>query len=158
VSETIGSWEALVSGFTLAGLLMAAAVLDLRTRTIPNMLSLVVVLLAAVHWGVNGDAVAFFAAAGLGIVFLAVGFFLFAIGWIGGGDAKLIAAVVAWFGAAHFGAFVLMMTVAGVVLALVLYTVKRVSGRGLGDKSTLPYGVAIAAGAISTLPIALAVN
>ena len=49
-----------------------------------------------------------------GLLGLAVGFTLFALGYIGGGDAKLFACVLLWFGFANLLDYTLVASVLGV--------------------------------------------
>ena len=74
-------------------LMAYAAASDLLTMTIPNRVSLALVIsfaAFAVFGGLSWDAVLMHVAAGA--LVLAVCFGMFAFGWIGGGDAKLAAA------------------------------------------------------------------
>src|SRR4051812_22885531 len=79
-------------------LLCWAAVHDVRTRRIPNVLNLVLFLTGlgvsvAGLWKVNG------AQAGLGaLAGLALTLPLFLIGAVGGGDVKMLTALGAWLG------------------------------------------------------------
>jgi prepilin peptidase CpaA len=145
-------------------LLAAAAGWDIASFTIPNFLNLS--LLA-------GFAV-FAAAAGLsfpsigwhllaGVIALAIGFTLFALGHIGGGDAKLFAAVVLWLGLKDSLPYALVASVFGGVLALGLmflrhwplpaFLARQHWIMKLHDKQAgIPYGVALAAGAFVLLP------
>ncbi|HEY5084239.1 MAG TPA: prepilin peptidase, partial [Rhizomicrobium sp.] len=80
-------------------LLAAAAGWDLASFTIPNFLSAALLAVFAVFAfaaGLGFAAIGWHLAAGL--VGLFVGFTLFALGYIGGGDAKLFAAVALWLG------------------------------------------------------------
>jgi prepilin peptidase CpaA len=145
---------------------------DLRARRIPNWLTVTGVLagLALACLEVGG----FPSAAVLGVLLaLAATFPLFALGALGAGDAKLLAAVAAFVGPAGLLSVILYGGVAGGGLAVVS-TVRRgvilpvlfgiqsliiyllTLGR-FGERSaihmpgahTVPYGVAIAAGAIA---------
>jgi len=139
-------------------LLLAAAVWDAVTLTIPNYLVLAVPALYIASWTVNFDlsGILFDLLAAL-IVFV-VCFVLFALGWLGGGDAKLAPGAVLWAGYSGFLEFVIAMTLAGGVLAIVLL-LGRAGLRAAGatqDRlpvvlqwaSPVPYGIAISAGAI----------
>src|ERR1700742_2496864 len=80
-------------------LLAAAAGWDLASFTIPNFLSLALVALFAVFIicaGLSWHAAGWHLLAGL--LGLCIGFALFALRYIGGGDAKLFAAVALWLG------------------------------------------------------------
>src|SRR4029078_118946 len=80
-------------------LIAFAASSDLFTMTISNRISLALAagfLLLALFTGAGLGVIAMhFAAAALVLV---VGFACFSFGWIGGGDAKLAAAVALWLG------------------------------------------------------------
>jgi prepilin peptidase CpaA len=148
--------------FVVPALLALAAGWDLASYTIPNVLPLALIaafVLFVVVTGMTGGNFAAHLAAGL--VGLAAGFGLFALGYIGGGDAKLFAAVALWFGFADLGSYALVATVLGGALTLTLLVLRKiplpVSGipwlRRLHDaRSGVPYGVALAAGALVVLP------
>ncbi len=146
-------------------LMIAAALFDVATMTIPNRISLVLVpaffvaaLLSHMPWGQIGMHV------GVGLAGLALMIGFFAMGWLGGGDAKLLAAASLWIGPMGAGSFVAFTALAGGALALVLILVRAVARpseqgpdwlrRLLTPKSAIPYGVAIAAGAIAAFPAA----
>ena len=77
---------------------------------------------------------------------------LFSQGWIGGGDAKLYAAVALWFNWAGAVALIFMTTMSGLILAAI-FIVARMAGLRKNvakEDRRIPYGVAIAIGAIST--------
>src|SRR5687768_3679239 len=82
----------------LAALLIVAAVLDLRSRTIPNGLNLAVAFLAIPFWWASGLAFWPDAALQVGIAALVFGLFAlaFALGAMGGGDVKLLGALALW--------------------------------------------------------------
>jgi len=56
---------------------------------------------------------------------LVVGFAMFARGWVGGGDAKLMAAAALWLGFEHLFAFLLWTAILGGGLALLLLAYRR---------------------------------
>ena len=108
----------LVAVAPLLGLLAVAAVIDVRTRRIPNWLSAAVAA-GGLALSITGGGLVGPAAAALGLL---VGFALlaasFALRLMGGGDVKLMAAVGAWLGPwGIFLAFVVASVVA-MVLAL----------------------------------------
>lgn len=92
---------------------------------------------------------------------LGVGFGLFAMGWIGGGDAKLFGAAALWFGWAKIASFAVTVTVAGGVLALAVLMLRALSDHPLfplgriSPEAEVPYGVALAAGALIVYPQSL---
>ena len=140
-----------------------AAATDVFTMTIPNRLNI-------------GLALAFFALApiagfgwqdvlshmGAGAAMLLVGILLFSLGWLGGGDAKLLAAASLWLGLDHLLVFLTYTAAFGGALALAILAYRnapvgalplpgwaaRLHTKGEG----MPYGVAIAAGALFVYP------
>ena len=98
----------------------------------------------------------------IGLGALAVGIGMFALRWIGGGDAKLFAAAALWLGAPAALSYVVMTGMAGGALALALISLRSPLlrpyvlsgpawfGRLADPKEAVPYGVAIAAGALAT--------
>jgi prepilin peptidase CpaA len=79
----------------------------------------------------------------VGMAVLAVGILLFARGWVGGGDVKLLASASVWAGPALVFDLLVIMALSGGVLAVLVML------RGRNDaKRALPYGIAIAAGGV----------
>ena len=154
---------------TLLPLVLPFAVLtlcamhDASSFKIPNRY--VAVLLASwapVAWlaGTPFDAAAL-SAAMAGIILL-VGFGLFAFNLLGAGDVKLLAATALWVGPAQMPVFLLATTFLGGLLGVALMRLRAVPlpafamGAGwlvqLHDrKRVMPYGVAIAGGAMIAL-------
>src|SRR6478736_6382493 len=135
----------------LAALLVVAAVIDVRTFTISNRLTLAVALLAPLYWlsialaPWPGIAIQVAAAA---VVFLLMAGAFYA-GMMGGGDVKLAAALALWFPPAATIQFIVLMSLAGGVLTIgliVWHRAKRREGR-----PEIPYGVAIAVGGLAIL-------
>lgn len=154
----------------LAVLLVLAVWFDVRQRRIPNWLTVGGAVGALViRTFIGFDAVR----SGLagGAVGLSLGLLLFAVGAMGAGDGKLLAAVGACLGLTAFVLALPLIAIAGGVLALVATTVNGtlfatllrfrdlvihlLSVGRLGERRTLampgavtiPYGVAVAAGA-----------
>jgi prepilin peptidase CpaA len=140
-----------------------AAVSDLATMTIPNRLVLVLLAAFLVAAPLSGMELATFGLhLAAGFVVLAVAFGCFAMGWIGGGDAKLAAVIMLWLGVESGVAFLLVASLFGGVLtvALLLFRrqvwpafvnqawVQRLHDRNAG----VPYGVALAAAALIVYP------
>ena len=82
----------------LAAALLACCWWDLKTRTIPNWLNLAIALLAIPFWSATGLPLWPDMALQIGIAFVAFWVFAaaFAMGAMGGGDVKLIAALALW--------------------------------------------------------------
>ncbi len=145
-------------------LLAVAAGYDLASFTIPNFINLAVIAafpLFALAAGLTLPAIGLHLLAGF--AGLALGFSLFALGYIGGGDAKLFAGVTLWLGFADMMPYALLASVFGGFLTLGLLIMRQwplphgLARQGwilqLHDaKSGVPYGVALAAGAFILLP------
>ena len=135
----------------LAVVLIVAAVIDVRTFTISNRLNLTVALGAPLYWAsialVPWPGIAVQLAAG-GIVFLLLAGAFYA-GMMGGGDVKLASALALWFSPAGTVRFLVLMSLAGGVLTLVLVAWHRAKRRE--GRPEIPYGVAIAFGALAIL-------
>jgi prepilin peptidase CpaA len=141
-------------------LITVAAIGDFLTMKIPNWLNVLIgvtFFCAAFYVGMPLEQIGWHVAAG--VIVLVAGFGLFATGYIGGGDAKLLAVAAMWLGTAQLMEFLLIMSVAGGLLAIVMklwWWVKlETELRGFKwFKSTvkssidLPYAVAIAVGAL----------
>jgi len=128
--------------------MVASAVSDLAWRRLPNWLNAAIAI-GYVPWawahGMPWAAMA--VAAGVGAIVLLAGFVLFSAGVIGGGDAKMAAAVAVWIGFSYdLLRFFLVMSLAGGVLALAALAIQGLRGTPL--RRPLPYGVAIAAAAL----------
>ena len=141
-------------------LLMALAMVsDIRSMTIPNRLNIALVTvfaLSALWAGMPGTAAAFHFLFALAI--LAATAALFALGWMGGGDSKLIAATALWFGPSSLFLDYLLLAalLGGGVTLLVLLAralLQPTTGlafldRLLGRSNGVPYGVALGGAAI----------
>ncbi len=95
-------------------LMAFAAVSDLFTMTISNRISLLLLagfVLLAAFGGMSLQAISMHVAAGFAV--LTVAFVCFALGWIGGGDAKLAAATALWFGFDHLMIYLVYASIAG---------------------------------------------
>jgi len=139
------SWILLV---LLAAMLVAACWCDLKARTIPNGLNLAVALLAIPFWWSIGLALWPDVALQFGVAALVFALFAvaFALGAMGGGDVKLVAAIALWLPWPSVVALLFIMSVAGGALTLVMlirHRLARANGR-----PEIPYGVAIAFGGL----------
>jgi prepilin peptidase CpaA len=110
----------------LMALLGIAALSDLRHRRIPNEIpaSAALLWLVALALGAAGSPLAGLAT-GLGL--LAAGILAWRLGWLGGGDVKLIAALGLWAGPGQLPVLLLGIALAGGVLALVACFVARLA-------------------------------
>jgi prepilin peptidase CpaA len=145
-------------------LLAASAGWDLASFTIPNFLTLALPIafaLFAFAVGLSLPAIGWHLLAGL--LGLVAGFTLFALGWIGGGDAKLFAGVALWLGFGDLMSYALIASICGGGLTLLLMLLRQVPLPALlarqgwilrlhDERSGIPYGVALAAAAFFLLP------
>lgn len=132
----------------LAAALVAAAVGDLRTRTIPNWLNGAIALGAVAYWIAAGlepwPDMALRLAVAAAVFALFAG--AFALGMMGGGDVKLLGAVALWLppGAVLF--LLVAMSLGGGALTIAMWIRHKV--RRSSHKLEIPYGVAIAFGGL----------
>jgi prepilin peptidase CpaA len=152
---------------------VSAAVFDIRTRKIPNVLTFSLILLSFFYYSIEyGLRVTFISLCGFAT---GLGLFLipFLMGWMGAGDTKLLAAIGAAVGPKAVFSIFLITTLTGGVLVIIwlLYQILRskkiIYGlhAGLynfsyyadlksllytpsGEKFKICYGVAIAIGTI----------
>lgn len=133
-----------------------AGSMDLLTMTIPNRVSLAMIAgflltlpFAGLGWaGLAGHV-------GAGMLMLVIGIGMFAMGWLGGGDAKLLAAAALWIGLDRLFEYVLLVSICGgmLVMAILFYRGltpplwlhKHDWAMRLHKKSGgIPYGIALA--------------
>jgi prepilin peptidase CpaA len=145
-------------------LMAFAAASDLFTMTISNRISLALVggfLLLALFGGMGMHDLLMHLGAGATV--LVVAFACFAMGWVGGGDAKVAAGVALWFGFDHLLNYLVYASLFGGALTLLLLYVRQwplpalLTGQAwllrLHDKqSGIPYGIALAIGALMIYP------
>jgi prepilin peptidase CpaA len=140
-----------------------AAFSDLTTMTIPNRLNIAlavafVPVALLTHLSLAGWGIHF----GLGLAGLALGMVFFALRFMGGGDAKLLAAASLWLGFEGFIALFIYTAIYGGVLTLGLMSMRRYFaihgpkmppwlGRHFEPKGDIPYGIAICAGGIAAI-------
>ncbi|MEF2070746.1 A24 family peptidase [Consotaella aegiceratis] len=143
--------------------MIASAGTDILSMTIPNWLTgllAVVFFAAALAQGMAPMAVGLHAATGL--ICLAITFACFILGWMGGGDAKLIAATALWLGPTQALAdYVVAAALFGGLLALGLLgaraLVSPTTGVAFLDRLLIrgggvPYGVALGAAGLMVFP------
>ncbi|PPD16226.1 MAG: peptidase [Methylobacterium sp.] len=145
-------------------LMAFAAMSDLLTMTIPNRVSLLLVatfLVMAWLTGMDWQTIGLHIAAGA--LVLVITFTLFALGWIGGGDAKLAAATGLWCGFGVLLDYALAASVLGGLLTLLILSWRRLLlpefalkvnwiARLHHAKTGIPYGIALAAAGLLVYP------
>jgi prepilin peptidase CpaA len=145
-------------------LIAFAASSDLFTMTISNRVSLALAGGFLVLVVLSGAGLAVIAMhMGAAALVLAIGFACFSFGWIGGGDAKLAAAVALWFGFDYLLEFIVYASLFGGVLSFLLLQfrllplppllaeqkwIMQLHEKGGG----VPYGIALAAAALMVYP------
>lgn len=146
-------------------LLVAAAVSDLLTMTIPNRIPLLILaafIPAAFVAGLDLHLIGWHVL--VGSLALLVCFGMFAIGWIGGGDAKLAAVIALWIGP-FFSLleWTFLFALYGGILTVVLLVLRRFPlpvllrerdwiARLHLPKGGIPYGIALAGAALTIYP------
>lgn len=148
------------------GFLVAAAISDFRSMTIPNIYAggiLLAFIPAFLADAFTGHGMEFFYGwqshliAALAV--FAISFLLFSLRVIGAGDSKLATAVALWVGLSGMTAFLFYMAIAGAVLAI---ATKFMNGKQIAaspkeaswiaqsqaGRLGVPYGIAICFGAI----------
>ena len=146
------------------GLMAFAAFSHLFAMTISNVVSIALISLfifLGLACGLTASEILWHLASGA--LILAIGFALFAQGWIGGGDAKLAAATAVWLGFDRLGEYALAASFLGGVLALLILGLRqwpildiltdRAWIRRLHDPDTgVPYGIALASAGLLLYP------
>ena len=154
----------------LAVFLLIGVIWDLRWRRIPNIVcgAIAVAGLGAQFWDVG--IVSAFCALGTGVATIALLYVFWQRGGIGGGDVKLAGAVAIWVAPRSLPVFWLAAALAGGVTAAVCWAASRGPARreiaanltlaalqqgipqvqpGGAGRVSVPYAVAIAAGAVT---------
>ncbi len=152
----------IITIFPLAMALAAAT--DLFSMTVPNWISLLLVVgfvvlapLVGLGWSDVGLHVALAAAA------LVVTFAMFSFGWIGGGDAKLFAATCLWLGPQALLVYTIYAALIGGALTLLILLLRNMPLPAVlysqgwlvrlhSPKEGVPYGIALAAAGLLVYP------
>lgn len=150
-------WLALI----VAVLLLAAAAEDAVRLRISNLIVLLVLVGAIVAAAVTGPELSLWQNLLVFLGLLGIGTPMFAAGKLGGGDVKLLAVVGLWFDFAGALGMILAVALAGGLLALVVLILRSFGWSEeirrrvvlLRPGGGIPYGVAIAAGALITMAL-----
>jgi len=149
--------------FCFALFMIMAAIKDAAIMKIPNWISLAtfgafILLIPFIWTGLPALGEHFL----IGSMAFIAGFTMFALGWLGGGDAKLFAATAFWWTWPDFITYFSYTAILGGVLAIAILVGRKFApvwlstsswGYGLFKEQTkMPYGLALAAGALLTLP------
>jgi len=140
--------------------MLFATFYDIFTMTIPNKITLVLLASYAILAPLAGLGLeTILWSIGLAFVVLVVGFGLFSLGVMGGGDAKLLAASTLWFGTALAGKYILYASLLGGVLTIAILLMRSsMLPRSLlkidwvmriyDKKQGVPYGAALGPAAL----------
>lgn len=145
-------------------LLLAVAASDFWRFRIPNLLILALVALFVVSGLLSPGTVAWASHLGAGVLMLGVGALLFALGLMGAGDSKLLAATGLWTGLELLPLHLVWTAILGLLLVPLLLSIRQVRVRLAPSGPTaaatrpwlpdaflpgrsIPYGVAIAGSA-----------
>jgi prepilin peptidase CpaA len=154
-----------IARLSLFPALMAfAAASDLFTMTISNRVSLsLAAAFLALALASGMGPYDMLSHLGAGAAVLAAAFTCFAMGWVGGGDAKVAAAAALWFGFGQLLDYLLYASLLGGALTLLLLQFRQwplpyqLAGqtwltRLHAKESGIPYGIALAVGALVVYP------
>ncbi len=145
------------------GCMLAAAWSDIVLMKIPNWISLALIVgffvitpFVWAGWSIFGTHLLVM------IVVFAVVAVMFELGWMGGGDAKLLSATSLWWVWQDLPYYLIFTALAGGVLTLGIILLRtffpaqilksKSLYRLLKDEKRIPYGLALAIGALITLP------
>ncbi|MEO0679751.1 MAG: prepilin peptidase [Pseudomonadota bacterium] len=158
LSGATAAWIALVVAGPMA---LAAALWDLRRMRIPNALNIAL----AAGWLPLGLATLPLDAVGLRIagalLVLVAGFAVFAIGKVGAGDVKMLAAGALWVPGGAAPAALLLLSAALLIGAAAVFAARRILAspdhpwRGLRPQAKFPMGVSIGGALIAFLGLAV---
>ena len=142
----------------LALFALIGAWLDVVSRRLPNWLCLALALAGLALAAASGGAGALVSPAIHAAIALVAGLVLFGFGWIGGGDAKFYAACAAWFPLRSGFYLIATISFAGLVVVTAWLAYRRATGRKTRRDeeafASVPYGVAIAIGAVALKALA----
>lgn len=145
-------------------LMIFSALADVFTMTIPNRVSLILIVVyfaLAAYLALPWQTVALHVSCGLAV--LGITFVMFQFGWVGGGDAKLAASTALWIGWENLLEYGVLASIAGGVLTLVIILLRwndlpqrllsyRFIARLAEKTEGVPYGVALAIAGLLIYP------
>ena len=161
---TILALTAPAAMFVFAFTMVRAGISDLTTMKIRNGLVLMFFLafvVLAPFAGFTAAEIGWSVAAATGV--LVCTFAFFALGWMGGGDAKLATVTVLWLGADHTATYLVYAALLGGALTVGLILLRTSTltawlgnspwmARLLSPQSGIPYGVAMALAGLLVFP------
>jgi prepilin peptidase CpaA len=137
----------------LFGALVVAAVEDAWRLRLSNVTCAIVLVLALVAIVLSGLSLSLWQNVLMFVVVLVLGTVAFSARWLGGGDVKLLASLALWMDVRTALWFLAAVFISGGLLALIFMAGRAAFRRSAGDRGrkSLPYGIAIAVGAIVSL-------
>lgn len=158
-----------VFAYLALGFCLFAGYLDFKQMTIPNYIPICIGMIFVAAFALQAlsgylfdhnihvfsDIKSHLIAGGLTF---AIGFALFALKVVGGGDAKLAAAIALWLGLPHISGFLIIMGFAGGLVGVFSLIFKKKKpfkdpsfsvwvSKTQNGESVVPYGIALAIGA-----------
>ena len=139
-------------------LLAAAAGVDVMRRKIPNWSVGGLILTSAVAWVAGVSAVPWVSGLAAGLLALVSAYGLYHFGMVGAGDVKLLAAAALFVGLGHLWQLAALTALAGGIIAVGFLVarprrvMRGLTARGRAENTSrgIPYGLAIAIGALAT--------
>jgi Flp pilus assembly protein protease CpaA len=134
----------------LALILVFAGIEDARHREIANWKNIAIALLAPLWWWANGLAVWPDIAVQLGVALAVLLFFIgaFAIGQMGGGDVKMLAALALWLPPLPLVWMLALMSLVGGLLTMLMIGDQWLRSGGSLRRSWRPLAVMLGAAAV----------
>jgi prepilin peptidase CpaA len=140
---------------------ITSAVVDLRTYRIPNILVAILLLAFLIVGLVHGSDVNWIGHVGAALLTFALGVGVYALGQMGAGDVKLLAAIALWAGTGGLVPLLIAVSLCGFVGMLLIIAMRIVvprfqtsgtEGQGLPrvlvKGEGIPYGIGIGPGAL----------
>jgi prepilin peptidase CpaA len=155
------------TGLGLTAALLTAAWTDLQSRRVSNLVTATVLALWPFYCLAVWPDTRLASSLLLAVLTLAIGILVWLRGWLGGGDVKLLAALMLWAGPQHGLDLVLATALAGGALAVATLWYRSIGfaiiapfaallprlqqhqmAAALGRQASLPYALAIVAGGL----------
>jgi len=142
-------WLLIVLGCAM----IAAAIQDAARFRISNLTVLAVLLGAIVAALIKGPTWELWQNLAVFAVVFALGTVAFSANWLGGGDVKLFAAAALWFNLSSALTFIVLVLLSGGVVAIGYLLARPFRREPAGGRMArrIPYGIAIAVGALAMI-------
>lgn len=145
----VTSISAMLASAVFLGAMAVVIYTDLTTRQIHNKLIILLLGLYAPLVIASGGGIAVMAQGVLAAIpVLILGFLCFSLGWMGGGDAKLMPVSVLWLGPGLGISYLLVGAILGALMTVLLLGYRRYAGPSPDPDAQVdpdvPYGPALA--------------